>query len=326
MPKKGGALRRPESLTGSEREDGVRIRVLDEEIVEVVKVRRNEGMADVGEVKGQMKKSMTFRARATEAFRSIKNLNAGKGTRRPVTDTWTAQENIRQSRSEDIQDRGTLPHPSTPNLSRRKSAVFAQFFTFSQNNKSTAPSADYAEPPMSPTSSASMHRNSVNSMHSLNSTPPSLSTSSSSHAQRLHPSPSLEDCIDTSKPSGRTSPTPTLSKRKSFRHRLSVLDLQRLFTSNSASSVADEHAPPSTSPSRPPELFVDIFSNSDSRPYSLQSSDLSPSSSTPSSFASSSSISGRASPSTFHIDTDTEMRLDSLHFDSLHFDPDEFCS
>lgn len=318
MPRKPSPIRLPESLIN--RGERVRSRDLDDsEIVEVVKVRRNEGREDVAEPKPQtLKKSKTFRMRATDALKSIKNV--GKGSRKNTSETWASQENVRESRSEDIPQRETLPRPNTPNMSKRKSVMFTQFFTLSQT-KSAGVSADFSEPPMSPTMSEATHRGSVHNVQSLNALPPSRSPSQPS---LLRTCPSLEDYGDT--PNGRTSPVPTLSK-KSFRARISVLDLHRLF-SPSSSSTAPEELNMATSPSSDShDEAQDLFSPSESREsryYSLDSTELSPSSSGFTSSVSGSSMTGRTSPVGFQGETDAEMRLDSLHFDSLHFDPGEF--
>ncbi|KAH9952219.1 hypothetical protein B0H21DRAFT_817934 [Amylocystis lapponica] len=300
-------------LHNSGREDAVRGRELGEEIVEVIKVRRNEGLADVEETQPQtMKKSKTFRARATQAFMSIKNVR--KGSRRTsVTETWAAEENPREL--EDNTDERNLPRADTPNLGKRRSVVFSQLFTFNQNSRSSAASSGVPPSPTSPTSptlSAVPPRTSISS---------SLSTSSS-HAMRLHPSPSLEDCMDPpSSDRGYTFPQPSLSKKKSFRRRLSVLELQRLFTSSgpaesaTASSAEELPSPPSRR-SKSSELLRDIFRTHESRPCSPDSADMA--------YSSSSSFPLAQSSPPAEDDTELEMRLDSLQFDSLHFDPEEF--
>ncbi|KAI0781187.1 hypothetical protein BD413DRAFT_608354 [Trametes elegans] len=329
-----------------------RTRPYDAEIVEVVKVRRNEGMADVGEGRTlKIKKSSTFRARASQALRSIKNV--GKGARRatvseqklapslPPTVSGGQAETMPSRRS--CQDPAS-PRAAPPAVSRRRSLTLSQMFAFKENQSSSNPAShpDQNEP-MSPTIPTS-HEPSTNSR------PISPAESSNYDPTRLQPSSSLEDCISTPtrapSPNGEDSQKPTLSKRKSFRRRLSVLELQKLFSigSSSSNSQPDSAPPPpqdaasedlfspSPSPSTSPSLSL-------SRPASLDSAAVLSAASSRTSLgelelssrpssgsqhtgrSSSSSAAGGLSPDA--DDAELEMRLDSLHFDSLHFDPDE---
>ncbi|OBZ75648.1 putative transporter mfs2 [Grifola frondosa] len=299
MPRKGSIVFTQDIvMAGPERNKsklGVRGRTLDEEIVEVVKVRRNEGMTDVGDVRTQtMKKSKTFRARASQAFRSIKNV--GRRTAVPSSDSWPpADTHMRASCDQMPSFRPSSP---APNLTRRKSLMLSQLFTFSQSNRSSPTIFDDPMTSTSPTFS-------------------SPTESSLSHSRRLNTSPSLEDCMSPPpKPDGRSSTNnPTLSKRKSFRRRLSVLELQKLFSSNSTTNR------PSLSEAR-----VDVDVSSERRAYSIDSAGIL---SSPSTRTCTPSSSGGFSSPVFvddpsHEDFELEMRLDSLHFDTLEFDPDEF--
>ncbi|KAI0933863.1 hypothetical protein AcV5_005894 [Taiwanofungus camphoratus] len=318
MPRKGRNSLSRDSISDFPREVG-RNRVMDEEIVEVVKVRRNEGLADIGEMREQtIKKSRTFRARASQAFKSIKNV--GKGGRRPVSSastTWQTGENARQS--EEHLHRETLPRSSTPNLSRRKSLMLSHLFTFSQGSRPSAASPDVPVSTMSSSPSAMSHRHSI---------PADMMFYSPSHPQRLRPSPSLEDCMDTSTPVGEgpISTTPSLSKKKSFRHRLSVLELQRLFTLHSSSHSSSASASELSDNVKSPDVIVDVFAASDSSPEILDSPRTASSLSTPSSTPplSAGPLQSNCKMEARGRDTSLEMQLDSLHFDSLHFDPNEF--
>ncbi|CCM02863.1 uncharacterized protein FIBRA_04975 [Fibroporia radiculosa] len=318
LPRRGSLTYvREAAMTGAE--EDVKRKTFDEEIVEVVKVRRNEGRENISKPQADtIKKSKTFKARATQAFKSIKNV--GKGVRPPVSSvsasTCVSGENARVS--EDARFRETLPRPSSPNLTRRRSLVLSQLFTFSNSSR---PMSAEPDSPTSPVASSSSTLPLRHSMQTLPSATSPLKSQSQSHARRLHPSPSLEDCADP--PSHSTGdhslPKSSLSKRKSFRKRISVLELQKLFSvSNppaSATSVQDSRS-----------SIADTFATAESDPHTLPSSRSSSSASSISSYA---YVSEDLSPP-FELDACIsdpdleEMRLDSLHFDSLHFDPEDF--
>lgn len=315
LPRKGSIAQIKEDILDGEGGSRRRQKLVDEEIVEVFKVRRNEGKEDVDEVKApKMTKSKTFRVRAAEAFKSIKNV--GKSGRRPIASSsgnslTSSGENVQYS--DDFQEHGALPRPSTPNLSRRRSLVLSQLFTFSHSSRPISPEADASTLSSSHPAAALPHRHSFQTM-------PSIVSPSKSHARRLHPSPSFEDYAGVPQDAGSrsTSPTPTISKRRSFRRRISVLELQKLFAVNTS-------PPTSSQDSRAPHV-PDIFAASGSDPYSVGSPDSENMSS--SSTSSYDLISVGSFPSETDLresDGDSmEMRLDSLQFDSLHFDPDEF--
>lgn len=290
-------------------------RAFDEDVVEVIKVRRNEGMSDISHGKQTtMRKSKTFRARASQALRSIKNV--GKPNRKPVTDIWPAagnDENFDHTQAQ-VSDRA-----STPNLSRRKSATLSQLFGTARGNS----------------------RSSMNTPDPM-AVKPSLSYESSLPTPR-RASTSLLDRTNTPKVEENGTQDdiakPTLSKRKSFRNRISVLDLQRLFTPSTpgvaAPEIERENPRPSSraskresipfslssrfTPKHPnPETVEDIFGTSNSQLHQRGSLALTKSSST------NSSDLRREFEEDVILESSFEMRLDSLHFDSLHFDPEEY--
>ncbi|RPD65880.1 hypothetical protein L226DRAFT_566383 [Lentinus tigrinus ALCF2SS1-7] len=325
------------------------VRKYGEEIVEVVKVRRNEGVADVGEGR-KMKKSTTFRARATQALRSIK-LNVGKSNQRRAS-VSVPQERERELARErereqsELQPAATLPsrqfyqeellaspRPTSPSMSRRRSVTLgALFTTFSNRDNASSRPASPAEELMSPTSPTLVSSDSSSSV--LPSRPMSPTDTISSHTRRLQAAPSLDDIGATPTKSPTLTPPsldpeeaakPTLSKRKSFRRRLSVLELQNLFKIGGSSSTPSDVAPPS-------DPADDLFSPSRSRPKSMDAVGILSASSSRSSNATRSSsfsdLTARPSVSAVDLslvneDAELEMRLDSLHFDSLHIDPDE---
>ncbi|EIW60613.1 uncharacterized protein TRAVEDRAFT_165536 [Trametes versicolor FP-101664 SS1] len=320
----------------------------DEEIVEVVKVRRSEGMADVGDRTLKLKKSSTFRARATQALRSIKNV--GKGSRRATVSEPKPLMKLAPHAADTVPSRHSYQEETpvsparatSPTMSRRRSMTLSQMFAFKENSKenrsASRPASPLADEPLSPTSP---------SYDSPVATQPMSPTDvTGSHAKRLQPSPSLEDCMAT--PTRSLSPggdddgsKPTLSKRKSFRRRLSVLELQKLFTKASGSSNPQPDLQASAPSPTPPDVDEDLFSPSLSRPLSMDSTAMLSSSSsrkssvsfgdTPQmssrpSYTSQRTVSGSSGVADVISDEDLEMRLDSLHFDSLHFDPDEIMS
>lgn len=236
-----------EGLTDIRARGGVRR--FDEEIVEVVKVRRNEGMSDVGDGR-KMKKSNTFRARASQALRSIGlNVGGGKAQRRA-----SVSEHPRHAESESQapatlptrhscqQELGT-PRPTSPSISRRRSLTLGQLFNSFKENQSSRP-ATPSDELMSPTSPTLVATESAPPTRPMS---PAESIASPNLDTNLDtsPGPSLEDCVATSTksstllaepPEVEGSAKPTLSKRKSFRRRLSVLELQKIFTLGGSSA------------------------------------------------------------------------------------------
>ncbi|KAJ2986568.1 hypothetical protein NUW54_g9720 [Trametes sanguinea] len=268
--------------------------------------QQNEGMADVGDGRTlKMKKSSTFRARATQAFRSIKNVGKSNNTsnRRasvsaPKLMMPTAPPKSAKMEDGSAQTSATLPsrhscqepsspRPTSPTVNRRRSLTLSQMFAFKEKEKENQGSGRPASPMSAePPSPAHPSHDSEPFARPMS---PTEFRSSSSHGDFLQP---MEDCEAT--PTRSTSPTgddpskPTLSKRKSFRRRLSVLELQKLFSkggsSNSQpatvrpfrpSSVADAHHSDihhSQVPSQDTE--EDLFSpTSRSRPLSMDSTD-----------------------------------------------------
>nr|VWO98680.1 Type II secretion system protein D [Ganoderma boninense] len=324
----------------------------DDDVVEVVKFRRGESVADLGpEQTVKAKKTNTFRARATQALRSIKNVGKGNRDRRTTVSAPQPLSPAESQSQMDDQSRhllhgATLPtrhsfqdspisRPASPSISRRRSLTISQLFTSFKDNKENQSSrpaspADELIPPTSPTLVDSDSMPSVRPMSPADSPIP----------RRFLPS----DLQDYTPPTPK-SPTPTprppapeptskVERRRSFVRRLSVLELQKLFTGghSSSSAYSSESTPLpedddvfSPSPSQVASVdSVGILSASSSRisqgsRYSNTSSDVL--SARPSW---SSQLSGRGTEE--GEAADLELRLDSLHFDSLHFDPDEIMS
>lgn len=281
-------------------------RILDDDVVEVVKVSRKDGVSNTpAEKRDTLKKSMTFRARATQAFRSIRIVS--KGSRRAIPDGPTGVE---PAAAED----GSIQSSTMPARVTRKPSNLKQMF---------APAPDKPTAPDVPTS-------------------PTSPTSSSEWSALSRPSLAPEEITNTLPANGAPNFRPSLSGKRSFVSRISARDIQRLFVSNSSkpavSSPLKENIPPSASHSSSKRESVmssrttastglssveDLFGgvSANPRPHSFHGgggvsqslTTLSPSSS-----------SSETEPETQNEDNSFELQLDSLHFDSLHFDPEEF--
>lgn len=331
MPKRSAPSPRVEKPTPEEDAYSVRVTSLDSEIVEVIKVRRNEGISDVGMARSQtLKQSRSFRARATQAFRSIRNV--GKGSRK------TSASRVPQSRS-NTENRagptrsGTFPRPTTPSMMKRKAGL-TQLFTSTLGNRSAI----------------------------FTDLSPSTTTPVTPLSRR--PSTSLGDRTNTPITPSEGEPRGSTSSKSSFRQRISALDLHKLFNPSStnlasASSKGEYEAPtitrsskrefkPLPASSNPPRIpdpftlddgFFDGAETSTVRarprlPRAMESqSSLSTLASIPTSTFGRLAIPSR--PSVFGDEDDDmgiiqeaslelELRLDSLHFDSLQFNANEF--
>ncbi|KAH8107151.1 hypothetical protein BXZ70DRAFT_280225 [Cristinia sonorae] len=308
-------------------------RVIGEDIIEVVKVRRNEGMADVTEAKDSgLKKSKTFRARASEAFKTIGRV-ASKGSRKSSFSSsnsgepWPSQDDAQHP--EEAMEAGVLPRPSTPNMTRRKSMQLSQLFSSTRKRTSSTVTTDTTGTANSGPSRPEVPESPASSDFSIISTPTeeSLPTPASSLSDRTNHNLHAQ--------------TPTLNKRRSFVEKISVLDLQRLFTPSGTRPIIQESesAPIGCTTRRdslplPPSLpqlphiraSADAFTSESSiqRPHSFHVADRYSLSSLPSTTASSKVAFRSQENIPEETSFEAELRLDSLHFDSLHFDPDEF--
>ncbi|EPQ58476.1 hypothetical protein GLOTRDRAFT_126973 [Gloeophyllum trabeum ATCC 11539] len=345
----------------------------DSEIIEVIKVRKNEGMGDIfdGRLEEEvLRKSqgMTLKSRASQAFRSIKNI--GKSSRKVhAKDVFAGSEEYRGSlesnattiRSENHPERGNAPRSQTPEarprkLLRRKSRPLSSMFTLAQGarsatNVATAPAA---HEPASLVISDSESQPSPNSSTAGSSGASGSGTSSS--VDELGSSPRL---VAPEEPARSVSPT--LSIKRSFSRRLSMLNLNRIFTPSSVPSDEPSAARPVPAPypiptpispdSRsiqfspcPTESSSEALATptdefrSPSLPSLPASSSLDLSSlgivtpensasSIPTSNSTTSTMthpSAKGSPNSETAAEVGELHLDSLHFDSLHFDAEEF--
>ncbi|TFY83453.1 hypothetical protein EWM64_g560 [Hericium alpestre] len=325
LPRRGSFHHgRPESPLGIFTDDGSPrwMRVDDsDDVVEVVKVRRRDGR-DVGEApKAGIKKGKTFKARATQAFRSIKNV--AKTKRVTAQDAFSEKEPERPDSVEELARRmeDVPARPATPKLTRRTSLALTQIFGRSNPQPSDeAPPADKPDSPIKVSSSMS-------STFSIRRASSFSVTTSTTSNDTLRPPMAVES---------ERPASPSLSTKSTTRRRLSFLNLRRVFSdavspSSPVSPISTAHG--ATSDSLPssvepePETPVDEAYPHQFSPPALVSVDLDMQEADPfrheeprKSMAS--QISAAAAEAAGDISF--EAHLDSLHFDSLSFDPDAF--
>ena len=327
---------------------------LPEDIVEVVKVRRNEGKVDTSTaiINPAMKRTRTIKLPFQKAFRSIKNVGRSSSGRKPHSkDIWSFSKSspnvpakgARAQQQEKIQPPPTVPpRAPSPLLTRQASRRLSQLFTRNNHSNVTLPLAVLSEPEPTPGLARPPER------------PPSLviSTEQSSslpYLRNTDTSLSIDDLILLATPPKANVPqtdSPTSrslsSSSKRSSQRVSVIDLHRLFTFSIPGE--DQHSITGLRPSRDtapslPSLLVsnDATSTTTSGTSSTASSyNYAPHNFSPT-LESNRNSNGRSKnqwgASEVHhrwssdgvpSDIDGEMRLDSLHFDSLSFDPENF--
>jgi len=292
----------------------------DSDVVEVVKVRRqtlDEQKYIRPASPPPIKRSKSFKIRASKVFRSMKIV--GKGSNRnkhsvpdiPPLPPIPKEQTARNNPEEDLP-----PRSKTPIVSRRRSTILSQLF--------------------SPSISSVDISHNTPEIPEQSSIPLSISTSPFSPNMTPRPPSPLHDLLDPS-PSGSsdpeaeyrgirsTSPSPS-TRTFSGKRRFSVLGLQRLFSFSSESTdsyplhMSRDSSGPSTvsslGPDTPTEERAPLPPLPPS-PFQLQLDlegagkplDMLPSIST---------------PGVHPGDISYEMRLDSLHFDALSFDMDRF--
>ncbi|KIP04780.1 hypothetical protein PHLGIDRAFT_180040 [Phlebiopsis gigantea 11061_1 CR5-6] len=303
MPRRGGGREQDFPAPAG---DGRRL--FDEDVVEVVKVRKADGASNTPEAPRTytLKKSRTFRARASQALRSIKNV--GKSSSRPGgPESWAASSGRENAAAEGLTEDGGLPRPSTPNLARKKSIQLSQIF---MPARSRAPTPDVPMSPTSPTSSV--------------------------WSALTRPSLAIEDC--TSPSYSVASEVPSMSKGRSFVRRISVLDLHKFFGPSTASPTATK-APPLPVPAakenvRPSASLTSSKRGSmpisGSRNFSSIDDVFSAAATDSRGFYASRAQHSLPSFSALGVnetddaaETNAELQLDSLHFDSFHLDFDD---
>ncbi|KAG6334933.1 hypothetical protein ID866_4150 [Astraeus odoratus] len=299
----------------------------DSDVIEVVKVKRGKDSLTDPEEQTQIKRSKTFKARATKALQSIKNV--GKNSRKQhIKDLWTSsesvpgvfrglQEQIRQQQEQLRQQCPSSPTQGHNLLSRSNSRSFSHLFQSIVKPPSPTP------PPMSPVSQVI----------------PTLTSCPISFPENNTTSPSDNATLSANHVLERPDSPSSLAKVKS--KRFSVRELHKIFTFPSSSH--------------------DSLPASDTPPSPILSEQSVPASTSTSTIADHPDVPTEHSRTTVHfVDLDNthqkllasyhriithddgddddygtplpprprdlsfEMRLDSLHFDSLSFDPEEF--
>lgn len=305
---------------GEGRQHGAR--ELPEDVIEVVKVRRNEGKAVDATTGPAPKRSKTMKMPFQKAFRSIKNV--GKGTSRPkhhAKDVLSSSQGTPQAQPQE--EIAPSSRATSPMLTRQGSRRLSQFFSRSNHSN-----ADLV----------------------LATTEPTIVTTSNTDSSTLsniehtpETSPLVDELGVNVEPTQSERPlSPTLSSNRSSR-RFSVLDLHRLFTFSSSPSIPTEDQDQNLN-SRTSQDAPTLPTRSSHTPSSIPSTTTT---STSSEYAYPALISTDAysvdkigggdrwrtsneirrsvdEPEGVPGDLRFEMKLDSLHFDSLSFDPEEF--
>ena len=290
----------------------------DDDIVEVMKVRRGEGMLDVAYAHGPIptlrrSKTLTLRSRAAQALRSIKNV--GKVPRRPALDqvfpakkneqptakveaptpTPTQSSSTLDKRRAKSKDLFNPTHTSTPCLKRRNSQPLTNLFGHS------GPESDVAGPNAADTRGLDF---SPPPSHSggFRTFPYSRGASASTPALQL-----MKD-----EPDRPTSPTFSL---RGHRRKFSFGSLQSIFSGSTQPmpEPRQAEASPDLGDSTPPQTPVDDGWDSD-EDYDSPRRRVVPG-----------RVPRRSDENACpEQDVSFEMRLNSLHFDSFNFDTEVF--
>ena len=292
----------------------------DDDIVEVMKVRRGEGMLDVAYAHGTIptlrrSKTLTLRSRAAQALRSIKNV--GKAPRRPSLDQVfptkkNEQPTVKMEVPKPTQSSSTVDkrraktkdlfnptHTSTPRLKRRSSQPLTNVFGVGgSESEPAAPSVPdtiglgFAPPPP--------HSGGFRTF------PYSRGASASTPALQL-----MKD-----EPARPTSPTFSL---RGHRRKFSFGSLQSIFSGNTQPMPEPEpqqaEASPDVDDPTPPQTPVDDGWDSE-EDYDSPRRRVAPG-----------RVPRRSDENAYpdpEQDISFEMRLNSLHFDSFNFDTEVF--
>jgi hypothetical protein len=301
----------------------------DDDIVEVMKVRRGEGMPDVAYANGSvptLKRSKTLRSRAAQALRSIKNVRKAPRTR-PTLEQHVvpAKENGQHS----VKVKAKVPAPvqtpptaeqhrakappiptqsSIPRLKKRASQPLSNLFGVglglvpggSEASPSTSDPAGFG---VSPSHSASFRT-----------LPYSRSKSAST--------PALQMFAD--EPARPTSPSFSI---RGTRQKFSFVNLQSIFSGITPSASEQQQ----TSESQRPEADIEVDEDEPTSPRTIQT----PVDEGWDSGEDYESPRRHVGPGTMRRPSDEdsypeeqefsfETRINSLHFDSFSFDADAF--
>jgi len=319
MPKRGGGM----IFVPPNERPAARESDLDDEVVEVVKVRKHEGMSDIGADKAPtMTRSKTFKARATQAFRSIKSV--GKSSRKHTL--HKASNSLDRIDNVLVKPSPKETSSTRRGLSRRLPRPLSQIFQIGHDEYPqelgilSPSSASLQSPPLSPTRSvqSTSRPTSITSYYTV---PASLS---------FEPEVANQFSSESSK---------RIKRASSFRKRLTLLELPRLFSSSSTVSSTTSSSNSQASIPSPPSPARDVpeptiaFSEPSFEPNNQTASHNWMTSDTAYEMDEDDDDYGELqAPSLSMVreedshwnDLSLEMRLDSLHFDPLSFDPNEF--
>ncbi|KAG1756245.1 uncharacterized protein EDB91DRAFT_1091427 [Suillus paluster] len=331
--------------------------IRDPDVIEVVKLKRSKdhksNYADhvppsPSNPEPQLKRSKTFRSRASRAFQSIKNVSLTRGkqtnTKPHVKDLWTSTESMPGIFRGVLHSQEDVP----PVPIRKLSGLFQKQFPSSEGILSSStttslpylkgsdttpsisdirPSYEFIERPLTPCAPTYDHslRRPVSSADFQRSPSPESKSSKDlkrpiSSQELQHPVKDLRPVSSEDFQQNERSASPSPSTKGS-RKRFSINELHRMF------SFSPE--PPSSSTSPPTSASTSSTHSYPDVPYaavhfvdddygkevegkygrSLELLDVDD---------------GELPPPSRPRDISFEMRLDSFHFDSLAFDPEEF--
>lgn len=301
----------------------------DDDIVEVMKVRRGEGMLDVAYAHGSvpaLKRSKTLRSRAAQALRSIKNV--GKVPRKPTSErVLPAKENEHAARSkapaptrapaatdkQHVKALSSPTHSSMPRLKKRVSQPLSNLFGLgfggSQAVPNNASDADTGVVGVSPSRPGGGFRT----------LPYSRTASASTSALQL---------FTTDEAVAARPASPSFSLRGT-RQKFSFVSLQSIFSGNIASASECEPVPEPLPAVANPEVDDPALP-----PRAVQTPvddgwDSGEDYDSPRRHAPDPGTVRRPSDDESSLaeqEISFEMRLNSLHFDSFSFDADAFAS
>ena len=301
----------------------------DDDIVEVMKVRRGEGMLDVAHAHASMptlRRSKTLRSRAAQALRSIKN--AGKAPRRSALEqVYPVKENGNTATKTKAPPPAPTPaspttekhrpkaqptstQSSVPRLKKRVSQPLSNLFGLGLGNSeavSATNASDTIGVGVSPSHSGGFRT--LPYSRSASASTPTLQLSSKEPARPISPSSSSTFTI------------------RGTRHKFSFVNLQSIFSGSAAST--GELVP------EPQQVLENIEVDDPSPPRTAQTPveegwDSGEDYDSPRRNAGPETMQSRPSDEHEHEgpypeqEISFEMRLNSLHFDSFSFDADEF--
>lgn len=299
----------------------------DDDIVEVMKVRRSEGMPDVAYANGTapvFRKPKTLRSRTVQALRSIKNV--GKVPRRPALEqVFPAKENNGHTTEtstptsahapawEDNHSKVLPTQPSTPLLKKRASQPLSNLFGLGQGHPASAPSVPDAP---GPTSTPSKRFRTLTHLRSA-----SAPLTASASMSALH--------LPTDGPARPKSPSFSL---RGTRPKFSFVNLQSMFSA--VPHDPERESVPEPGPESPVAMTTDVEMDhpDPAPPRDVQAPDDDGWDSdedydSPRRHATLGTTMRRLAdvrPSLEQLEFSSETRINSLHFDSFSFDADAF--